>query len=206
MGLRPAWTLGYRGGAEHPFPSRGTWVLQQPTRLFWQRGQARLFVPALLPLRAVFAQAVNTPGVGCACQRYCTVERTWRNQPGNEACYCSFLILKRKRLWESSLLRACCAAVFWGAGCSCFAGQGIAVGLEARAEGRSHALLCPGMAAPRPSAQLPPSQLAKDKPGRIPRAQRSRGHKEVPQGLGITRAQGGSFVIPQSLKASGAQE
>lgn len=33
------------------------------------------------------------------------MERTWRNQPGNEAYYCFFLILKSKEIWKPCWVR-----------------------------------------------------------------------------------------------------
>lgn len=55
--------------------------------------------PGLAPPQGqVSAAAAIIPSVGCICQGYCTVERTWRNQPGNEAYYCFFLIPRSKRL------------------------------------------------------------------------------------------------------------
>ena len=106
-GLRPAWVqpravLGCRGWLcillLFTLPTRARARRDVGPPATWQSSQALLFIPEFLPPRAVFAKAVNMPGVGCICQRYCTLESTWRNQPGNEACYCYFLILKRKWL------------------------------------------------------------------------------------------------------------
>lgn len=89
---------GFASCRSSPFPTRARARRDVGPPATWQSSRAQLSIPEFLPPRTVFAKAVNMPGVGCVCQRYCTVERTWRNQPGNEACYCVFLILKRKWL------------------------------------------------------------------------------------------------------------